>query len=426
MGTLWQDIRLGVRMLSRSSGFSVMVVVLVAIGVGASTTVFSILNPVLLKPLPYEEPDRIVCVQGRSKEGHLRAVSHPDYLDWRRLATSFDELACVMFRDRPVSIAANEPPETCCLGFVSDNFLRVFGVRPVAGRFLSPEDDRPGAARVVVLAHAFWQRHFAADPNAIGQSLLLDSVSHTIVGVTPSGFDYLPYGADSTDAWVAVGPAIGEGGRGNRILQVLGRVKVGVSPELAQAEMASICGQLAPEYPSDNTGMSASVIRLHDSMTSQVEGIAALLTGTVLMVFLVACANVAGLVFARSVTREREMALRSALGGTRLRLMRLMLLEHAVLALVGGGLGVLGTTRGIRLLLATGVLPAAQFPAGFFHPDRRAVGLALALSILAVPGCSLIPSFACSGVSLARTLAAGTRSVFGSRARNATHVSSAT
>ena len=421
MGTLWQDIRFGVRMLSRSPEFSAMVVVLMAVGVGASTTVFSILNPVLLKPLPYVEPDRIVCVQGRSKDGQPRAVSHPDYQDWRRLATSFDELACVMFRDRPASITADEPPEACCLGFVSDNFFRVFGVRPVAGRFFSPEEDRPGAARVAVLGHAFWQRHFAADPNAIGKPLLLDSVSHTIVGVTPSGFDYLPYGADSTDAWVAVAPAMGEGGRGNRVLEVLGKVKTGVSPERAQAEMAGLCSRLAAKYPSDNAATSIGVTRLHDAMMGQVDHIGVIMMGTVLMVFLVACANVAGLMFARGVTREREMALRSALGGTRLRLMRLMLLENILLAVVGGALGVVGAAWAIQLLLGTGVLPAGQFPAGFFHPDRRALGFAVALSVLAVPGCGLLPSLGCSGASLAHTLAAGSRSVFGSRARNATH-----
>jgi putative ABC transport system permease protein len=422
MGTLWQDVRYGVRMLGRSPGFSVIVVVLVAIGVGASTTVFSILNPILLRPLPYAEPDRIVNVGGRTQEGYNWNVSYPDYLDWRRQATSFDELACVTFRNCPGSVRADEPPRECCLGFVSDNFFRVFGVQPVVGRFFTPEDDRPGAAPVVVLGHAFWQRYFAAEPNALGRSLLLDSVSYAIIGVTPAGFDYLPYGADTTDVWVPVAPSgLSKGGRGNRILEVLAKVKAGVSVVQARAEMEAICGRLAAQYASDNAGRSASVMRLHEAMKRPIRHIPVALMGTVLMVFLVACANVAGLMFARGVTREREMALRAAVGGTRLRLMRLMLLENVLLALVGGWLGVLGAAWTIRLLLATGVIPSAQFPAGFFDPDRRAVGFALALSVLAVPVCSLLPSLSCSRVSLARLLAAGGRSVLGSRGRNAAH-----
>jgi putative ABC transport system permease protein len=406
-------------MLARSPGYGVVVVVLLAVGVGASTTVFSILNPILLRPLPYEEPERIVRVEGRSREGHLWAVSHADYLDWRRQASSFDELGCVAFRDRPASITAEEPPEEICLGFVSDNFLQVFGVQPVVGRFLSPADDQPGAARVVVLGHTLWQRRFAADPNVLGRSILLDSVSHTIIGVTPAGFDYYPFGADRTDAWVPVMPTMSGGGRGNRILGTVGKMKAGVRLEQAQAEMEAISERLAAEYPADNALMSASVTRLRDSMTSQIGHIPVILMGTVLMVLLVACANVAGLMFARGVTREREMALRAALGGTRLRLMRLLLLENMVLALVGGALGVFGATWAIQLLLGTGVLPAAQFPEGFFRPDWRVLGFALVLSVLTVPVCSLIPSLSCSGVSLARMLAAGGRSALGSRSSHA-------
>jgi putative ABC transport system permease protein len=418
MVTLWQDIRYGFRMLAREPGFSAIVVLILAVGVGASTTVFGILNPLLIRPLPYEEPDRIVCVQGRNQEGHARNVSHPDYWDWRRQAASFEELGCYTFRDRPISITGDEPPEECSVGFVSDNFFRVFPVRPVVGRLFSEEDDHLSAAPATVISHAYWRRHFAADPSVVGKSVLLDGRSHTVIGVAPSGFDFPPYGANPTDVWVAVDSARNQGGRGNRTLYVLGRLKAGVSVHQAQAEVDTICGRLAAEYPSSNAGISATVVRLHDHMAGQIGQIPSILMGTVLLVFLVACANVAGLMFARGVTREREMALRSTLGGTRLRLMRMMLMENVIPALLGGGLGLLAATWALKLLLAVGVLPSAQFPAGFFRPDGRVLGFALALSILAVPGCSLIPSLCCSGVSLARMLAAGGRSIFGSRGRN--------
>ncbi|MCU0913826.1 MAG: ABC transporter permease [Planctomycetes bacterium] len=422
MTTLWHDIRYGLRTLWGSPGFGLVVVALVAIGVGVSTTVFSILYPILLRPLPYEDPDRIVYVWGRDRQGGMMLVSHSLYRDWQQQATSFEELSCYTFRDRAFSPAAGAPPEECCIGYVSENFFRIFPVRPAVGRLLMPADDRPGAAPVVVLGHAFWCRHFAADPNALGQSLLLDNVSHTIVGVTGAAFDFLPYGADATDVWVAVAPGWSAGGRGNRQLDVLGKLKAGVSLQQAQAEMDAVEARLVAEYSPVHTPARATVIRVHEAMTRPLGHLPAILMGAVLTVFLVACANVAGLMFARGVTREREMALRAALGATRLRLVRLMFLENVVLALLGGGLGVLGATWAIKGFLGTGILPAAQFPAGFFRPDWHVLGFALALSILGAPACGLLPSIRCSGARLARTLAAGSRSILGSRSRNAAHL----
>jgi predicted permease len=202
---------------------------------------------------------------------------------------------------------------------------------------------------------------------------------------------------------------------------VVARLKAGGSPDAAQAEMEAICARIAAEYPSNDPITSATVRRLHDSMTENSGPIPAILMGAVLTVFLVACANVAGLMFARGVTREREMALRSALGATRLRLMRLILMEDVVLALFGGGLGLLASTWVVQLLLAMGVLPADAFPVGFFRPDRHVFGFALLLSLLGAPACGLLPSLRCSSSRLARTLAAGSRSVLGSRGYNAAH-----
>jgi predicted permease len=428
MGTLWQDARYGLRVLIRSPGFSLVIVALVALGVGASATVFGILNPLLIRPLAYEQADRIVCVEGRNRQGHACQVSHSDYRDWRRQATSFDELSCYMFRDRAIGTARDDPPEECGVGSVSDNFFRVFSLRPVVGRFFRKADDLPGAAPVAVISHALWQRRFGGDPNAVGQPVVIAGSYYTIVGVTPAGFRFLPYGEPFGDAWVTAGRTITKEERGNRSLYVLGKLKAGVGVAGTQPEIDAICARLATAYPSTNAGISATVTRLDDFLRGVI-GRAfrrgpAILMGAVLLVFFVACANALGLMSARSVTREREMALRSALGGTRLRLVRLMLLENVVLALLGGGLGVLGAMGAIRLLLGTGLLPAALFPAGFFHPDWRALGFALALSILGVPTCGLLPALRCSSIRLAPALAAGARSVLGSRGPHAIHTAS--
>jgi len=427
MQTLIQDLQYGWRTLPRSPGFSLVVVALVAVGVGSSTTVFGVLNSLLLRPLPYLESDRIVYVEGRNQEGHAWEVSYPDYLDWRRQATGFEALSYYLFRDRVVSTVDDEPLEECSVGFVSDDFFRVFSVSPAVGRLFLASDDLPSAAPVVVISHALWRRQFGADPNAVGRSLSMGSSQHTIIGVTPASFRFLPFGEPFGDVWVTAGRTMAEEGRGNRSLRVLGRLKAGVSLPQMQAEMNTICRRLAAAYPSTNADISAAVLRLQDYM-KELMGPAfrqgpSVLMGAVLMVFLVACTNAVALMSARAVTREREMALRLALGGTRLKLIRLMFLENVILALLGGGLGVLGAVWATRLLLGTGLLPSALFPAGFFRLDARVLGFALALSILGAPACGLIPSIRCSGIPLARTLAAGARSVLGSRGRDVAYAS---
>jgi predicted permease len=424
MGTLWQDIRYALRMLVRNPGFSLIVIALVAVGVGVNTTVFTMLNAYLFRPLPYERPDEIVIVRGRDREGHVYAGSYPDYLDWRQQATCFEELSCYHIDDQPVIVTAANPPERCCVGLVSGNFFGLLAARPAVGRLLRPEDDLASATPVVVISHAVWQNRFGGDPNAIGKSILLNGVSHTIVGVTGPAFQFPPYGGWArTQVWVAADPTMRETWRGSPSwCFALGRLRRGVNIEQAKAEMKTVCARLVAQDPSRKFP-SADVMRLHDWMTGDDRQAFPILMGTVLMVFLAACANVAGLMFARGVAREREMALRSALGAGRLRLIRLMLVENGVLALSGGGLGALGATWATELLGRTETFLATRIPADFFRPDWRVLGFALALSILAVPIFGLLPSIGCSGVRLARTLAAGGRSILGSRRRNAAHSS---
>lgn len=390
-----------------------------AIGVGANATIFILLNALLIRPLPYEDPDRIVYLRGRNEKGQVRNVSYPDYLDWRRQAVSFNELGCYAFRKRPATIISGEPPEQCSVGFVSDNFFRILAAQPIVGRFFSEEDNQPLSPPVAVISHVFWRRHFATDPGLIGKSIILDGLNHTVVGVTSPNFRFPPYGGGSAaDIWVTAGRAMSDSARTNRNLHGLARLEAGTGIQRAQAEMETICDNLAAEYPTSNAHMSVTMKRLHDEMTGGIRRIFFILMGTVLMVFVVACLNVAGLMFARSITRRREMALRSALGAARLRLMRLMLTENIILTLLGGCLGMLGATVAIKLLLGTGILPAMAFAEGFFNLDWHALGFALTLSIVAAPVCGLIPLICNTRANLASALSAGGRSIMGSRIRN--------
>ncbi|MHC4519266.1 MAG: ABC transporter permease, partial [Planctomycetota bacterium] len=292
MKTLWQDVKYGFRMLLRNPGFSFAVLVLVAVGIGVNTTVFTVLNAYLLRPLPYERSDKIVMVQGRDREGQVYGVSYSDYRDWQKQATSFEELGCYSLRDQPVTVTAAYPPDRRSVAYVSGNFFPMFPARPAVGRLLSEEDDRAAAAPAVVIGHALWQHHFGGAPSAVGRSILLNGVSHAIVGVTRPTFQFPPYGGWArTDLWVAAGPAMGATGRGSPgSCFVVGRLRKGVDIRQAQAEMEAISARLPAEDPS-RTVPSATVMRLHDWMTAGNWQLFFVVMGTVLMVFLVTCAN---------------------------------------------------------------------------------------------------------------------------------------
>ena len=421
MGMLWQDVRYGVRMLTMKPGFSLVIVLLVTIGVGANTVVFSVLNAFLIRSLPYTEVDRIVLIQGRNREGKATNVSYPDYRDWCQQARSFDKLASYQFWVASVRLTSADAPERCQVGSVSCSFFQILGVRPAVGRLFSEEDDRPGATPVAVISDAFWRQRFGGDSRAVGQSILLRGASFTVIGVTAPRSQFPPYGQELTEAWVPA--ALTESGepRGSAGQCVLGRLGGGVTVQRAQDEMDIICARLAAQYPSTNAGISTTVRRLRDRIASEKARPLGMMMGAVVFVFLVACINVAGLLFAHAVTREREMAVRAALGANRLRLMRLLLIENLTLALLGGGLGVLGANGILPLLTRTEMIASMKLPAGFFDLDGRVLGFALLVAVIAVPLFGLLPSLWGSGLHLAGALSTSGRSVLGSRGRNAAH-----
>jgi putative ABC transport system permease protein len=422
MTTLWQDIRYGFRMVGTRPGFSFAVVMLVAIGVGGNTAVFSILNAFLLRPLPYKEPGRIVFLQGRDKEGKGKyCVSYPDYLDWQRQALSFEEMACYQFEAVPVRLTDADAPELCFVGMVSNRFFHLLGTRPSVGRFFSEQEDSPSGSPAVVISHAFWRRHFGADPATIGKSIVLQNVNCPIIGVTEAGFQYPPHGQQPADIWMTAGLTQSGEPRGSASQYALGRLRAGVSVAQAQDEMDIICARLAAQYPSTNAGIWAKVQRIQDCLMKGKTQPLLMMAGAVLFVFLVACANVAGLLFARGVTREREMAVRAALGADRWRLVRLMLVENVALALLGGALGVWGAGAVLRLLTRTDMIASMKLPGGFFDLDGRVLAFALLVSVMAVPLFGLLPSIWGSGLRWAGALSTSGRSVLGARGRNVAH-----
>ncbi len=423
MGILWQDARHGFRLLARSPGFSLFVVLLMAVGVGGSTTVFSIVNAFLLRPLSYHEPDRIACLWQCTLQGKGEGVSYPNYLDWRRETRCFEELGCHFFDSFPVNMPGADLPEMCLGGFVSSSFFRVLDVTPCLGRLLDEQDDRPSATPVAVISYPFWQRHFGADPNVVGKSILLRSAALTVVGVMPRDFRYPAYGHELTDFWVPVGLRADElqDRASSPDMRVLGRLRRGASLTQAQAEMDTIWAHLAAQYPVANGNRRVRMEALQAHMVKGREGAFLLMLGAVLLVFLVACVNVAGLLVARGVAREREMAVRSALGGARLRLMLQITIENVLLAVAGGLLGVWAAAEAVRLLAHTDMVASLRLPPDFFRLETRVLGFALAVTVLAIPLFGLLPSLLCSRIALARVLGSEGRSILGVRGRSAVH-----
>jgi putative ABC transport system permease protein len=338
MQSIHQDIRYAIRTLLRSPGFTVVSVLALALGIGANTAIFSVVNAVLLRPLPYASADRLVQMWEQTGP-NLSPVPYPDYLDWREQSNVFDEIAA--HGVYPVILAANnQPAERIALGYVSSGFLRVFQVHPLLGRDFSASDDSPGAPLVAILSHAFWKRQFGGDRGVIGKTVALDRRDYTIIGVLPPKFRaYRPADVYATIAPVAARFYLIRGNHDT--LDVVGRRKSGASLEQVRAQMRTIAKRLEKQYPGTNTGVAVSVQPLRDALTGESRKSMFILLGAVGFVLLIACVNVANLLLARGTSRRREIAIRSALGAGRGRVIRQLLTESCLLGATGGALGLL-------------------------------------------------------------------------------------
>ena len=400
--TLIQDLRYGTRMLARSPGFALVAVLTLALGIGASTAIFSVVNGVLIRPLPYPASDRLVEVMRGLKSGNDETVEASKFLFWQQHSRVFEAMAAFDIFGTGFNLASGGQPEHITGIRVSADFFRVLGVPPAIGRGFTTEEESPGGASVVVISNALCKQQFGGDPSIIGKTILLNGESYTVVGVMPTGFESRP----SADIWVPLRPVFNPQNDGGPLFIVLGRLKPGATLETAQSYMKRVGEQFRTDFP-DFMGKDESVTvgDYQEHLVGNVRHALLILLGAVGFVLLVSCANVANLLLARATGRGKEIAVRIALGAGRSRLVRQLLTESAILALAGSGLGLLlskGCLVGL-LRMAPGSLP--QFSTT--HIDQHVLGFTLAVAFLTAVMFGLAPALQMSGTDLNVSLREG-------------------
>ena len=409
MDTLLQDIRYGLRTLLKSPGFTAVAILSLALGIGANTAVFSVINSVLLKVLPYQDPQSIVLVWGEDKAGGTSRgqVSATDVADWRARNHIFEEIATYA-EFRPV-LAGDGEPERVPGAQVGDGFFTVMRGKPLLGRVFTPEEQEEGKDLVVVLGYGLWQRRFAGDPNIVGRTIKLSSRIYTVVGVMPADFQSLPAGLlnGSAEFYRPVAEPPNDKERASRHLRAIARLKPGVTLEQAQAEMNLIARQIAQEHPAENAAYGVNLVSLREDLIGRVRPALLMLFGAVAFVLLIACANVGNLLLARSAARHKEIAIRAALGAGRNRLVRQFLTESLLLSLAGGGLGILVALWATTLIEAAGgkVLPIL----GQIELDITVLTFTAVISVLTGILFGIIPAWRASRPDLNETLSDGGR-----------------
>jgi predicted permease len=414
---LLQDLRFGFRVLAKSPGATAVAVLTLALGAGANTALFSVIKGVLLEPLPFPEPDRLVALYQNEPHFTHGSISYPNFLDWQRSNHSFSAMAA--HRPTGFTLTGNGHGERVDGEMVSAQLFPMLGVRPAKGRLFTVTDDRLGAAPVALISDSFWHRKLGAAPDVVGGSLALDGRAYTVVGIVPASFHLTIMNfPDGIEIYVPVGqwdwPEFRDRSTGAG-MDAIGRLKPGVTLAQARADMAAITRSLAATYPATDLGVSATLIPLKEEMVGNIQPYLLMLSGAVCFVLLIACVNVANLLLARSTGRAREFAVRAALGASQGRVIRQLLTESLLIGLAGGGLGLLLAGWGTRAALAA--LPAALPRAESIGLDWGVLLFTLALSIAASIGFGLAPALRTSQPDLQPALKEGGRGGTGSRQR---------
>lgn len=405
--TLLQDLRYALRMLRRYPGFSLTVIITLALGIGANTTIFSVVNAVLMAPLPYKEPDRLIRIwesnpgQGRTES----AVSVPNFEDWQKQQSVFEQLAASELTTFNLT-GSGEPQRIPAARFTA-NLVPTLGVAPLLGRSFLPEDEKSGSNRLALLSHSLWQRAFGSDPSLLNKTIQLNGASYTVIGIMPPEFQFT-----GRELWVplVLDPAKEpwRADRANRNLAIYGRLKSGVTLDQATAEMNILAKRLEEQNPESNTGWGLGLRTFYDWLVPEGVRLSIFaLFGAVYLLLLIACANVANLLVARGATRQQEMAVRAALGARPGRLMRQLLMESLLLAGLSGLLGLFLTYWGTRLIVSSNLQSIARLSET--RIDARVLGFALVITTIAALIFGLIPAWWASHLNLSEKLKEGSR-----------------
>lgn len=412
MGNVLRDLRYGVRLLIRQPAFTIVVVITLALGIGANTAIFTVVNAALIRALPYRDPESLVHLLETQpqKQFPVREASYPDFVDWQR-NEAFSGMAAYAGGGNSALTGrgANERLE---LGAVTPTFFNVLGVDPILGRTFLASEDQPEAPRVAVLSHGLWQRLFASDPNVVGESIQLDGMPFTVIGVLPPSFHFAPRG--SAQLWIAWRPS--EARRARRYMHwinVIGRLKPGKTLDEAQRLMEPIGSRIAQDYPDSHAGTAIRIVPLQEKFVGPIKSMLIALSVAVGIVLLITCANLANLLLARATVRRREIGIRVSLGATRWDLMRQMLIESVLLAVIGGAVGFVLAQWGVDALIAA--VPEARLATMPFlrglKLDSRLLAFTATLSVLAGIVFGLAPAYSVTRDSLQDVLKEGGRSL---------------